>query len=69
MKIYLGGVIQKLINEGYEVLRVDEIKKGMSDEEVIQLSNKEKVVLITFDKDFACSNKEKADIWNYFTQI
>lgn len=45
-------VVQKLKNEGYEVLRVDEIKKGMRDDEIIQLSIKEEGILMTFDKDF-----------------
>lgn len=46
----------ELVNElrklGYDILKVDEIKKGMKDREVIEFSHKEERILITFDKDF-----------------
>jgi|Deesub1362B_J571_1020462.scaffolds.fasta_scaffold00176_49 predicted nuclease of predicted toxin-antitoxin system len=45
-------VINELKDNGYDILRVDELKRGMSDVEVLELATKEERVLITFDKDF-----------------
>ncbi len=45
-------VVNELKHNGYDILRVDELKKGMSDTEVLDIATKEKRVLITFDKDF-----------------
>ncbi len=46
------GVIMELRKLGHDILRVDEVKKGMKDLDVLNLSAKEKRILITFDKDF-----------------
>jgi predicted nuclease of predicted toxin-antitoxin system len=45
-------LVKELRDSGYDILRVDEVKKGMKDNEVLDLSFKEKRGLITFDKDF-----------------
>lgn len=45
-------VVINLRKAGYNLIRIDEIKKGLSDDEVIKLTNKENGILITFDKDF-----------------
>jgi len=45
-------LVKELKNLGYDILRVDEVKKGMKDYEVLDLSFKEERILITFDKDF-----------------
>jgi len=45
-------LVNELKNSGYDILRVDEVKKGMKDHEVLDLSFKEKRILITFDRDF-----------------
>ena len=44
--------IQSLRSLGYDVVSVWEINPGISDEQVIQLSIREKRIIITFDKDF-----------------
>jgi len=56
-------LVKELRNSGYDILRVDEVKKGMKDREVLDLSIKESRILITFDKDFgelAIKEKRKA---------
>ncbi len=45
-------LVNELRESGYDILKVDEIKKGMRDQEIIEFSLKEKRILITFDKDF-----------------
>jgi len=45
-------VITQLKEKGYDLIRVDDVKKGMSDSAVLTLSIKENKILITFDKDF-----------------
>jgi len=45
-------LVNELKNSGYDILRVDEVKKGMKDREVLEFSFKEKRILITFDRDF-----------------
>ena len=47
-----AALVNDLKRLGYDILRVDEIRKGMDDREVLELSFKEKRILITFDKDF-----------------
>ena len=44
--------IQTLRSSGYDVLSIWEINPGMSDEQVVQFSIREKRIIITFDKDF-----------------
>ena len=44
--------IQFLRRLGYDVVSVWEVNPGISDEQVVQLSIKEKRIIITFDKDF-----------------
>jgi len=45
-------VVKELRKLGYDIIRIDEIKKGMKDEEVIEVSLKEGRIIITFNKDF-----------------
>jgi predicted nuclease of predicted toxin-antitoxin system len=45
-------LVKELKNSGYDILRIDEFKKGMEDRDVLDLSFKEDRILITFDKDF-----------------
>lgn len=45
-------VVKELRNKGYEIMRVDEVQKGMNDAEVLKLSFEQDRILITFDKDF-----------------
>ncbi len=44
--------IRSLRSSGYDVVSVWEVKPGISDEQVVQLSIREKRIIITFDKDF-----------------
>lgn len=44
--------VTTLKQKGYDVLRIDEVKKGMNDKEVINLAKIEDRILLTFDKDF-----------------
>ncbi len=44
--------IQTLRSSGYDVLSIWEVNPGMSDEQVVQFSIREKRIIITFDKDF-----------------
>ncbi len=44
--------IQSLRSLGYDVVSVWEVNPGMNDEQVVQLSIREKRIIITFDKDF-----------------
>ncbi len=45
-------VVEDLKGQGYDVLRVDEIKPGLKDPDVIDIAIKESRILVTFDKDF-----------------
>ncbi len=45
-------LIEELKNSGYDILRVDNFKKGLKDQNVLELAFKERRILITFDKDF-----------------
>lgn len=45
-------VIKQLKEKGYDVMRVDDVQKGMNDNSVLKLSIQENRILITFDKDF-----------------
>ena len=47
------SVTKGLATLGYDIVRADEIKKGMTDSEILDISLAEGRVLITFDKDFA----------------
>jgi predicted nuclease of predicted toxin-antitoxin system len=44
--------VSELKKAGYDILRIDEIRKGLKDYEVVEISFKERRILITFDKDF-----------------
>ncbi len=57
MKLIADENIDKIIvdflrREKKEVLYIAEFKKGISDEEIIKIANREKSVLLTCDKDF-----------------
>lgn len=45
-------VLEKLRNEGYEVLAVSELEPGLSDEDVTHMATNNKAIFITADKDF-----------------
>lgn len=45
-------VVKQLRKEGYNVISVTEEFAGSSDEKILELSSRNKWVLITFDKDF-----------------
>jgi len=44
--------VERLRNEGYEVIFLDEYAAGISDEEILELAVKQDAVVITNDKDF-----------------
>ena len=44
--------INSLRRLGYDVVSVWEVNPGISDEQVVQLSIREKRIIVTFDKDF-----------------
>ncbi len=45
-------VVKQLRKEGYKVISVTEEFAGLSDEKILELSSRNKWVIITFDKDF-----------------
>ncbi len=45
-------VVKQLRKEGYNVISVTEEFAGSSDEKILELSSRNKWVIITFDKDF-----------------
>jgi len=45
-------VVKRLREDGLDIISVADIQIGMDDEEIAKLSEKEKAILITFDKDF-----------------
>jgi predicted nuclease of predicted toxin-antitoxin system len=45
-------IVDRLRQEGYEVLYVVEMEPGISDEEVLSLANRNESILLTADKDF-----------------
>jgi predicted nuclease of predicted toxin-antitoxin system len=46
------SVVQRLRNDGHEVLYVAEMDPGISDEEVLTAANEKQALLLTADKDF-----------------
>jgi len=46
------GLVLKLREEGFDVVYVQEVSPGISDEEVLNKAFQEKRILITEDKDF-----------------
>ncbi len=47
-----GAIVARLRQDGHEVAYVVEMKRGISDEEVLHDANQKKALLITADKDF-----------------
>lgn len=45
--------LYKMLQEKYDVKRVQEIRRGLSDREVLRIARREGRVLVTLDKDFA----------------
>ena len=45
-------IIDRLRDEGFEVLSIAEDRPGISDDEVLQLASAQNAILITADKDF-----------------
>ncbi|MCE4598610.1 MAG: DUF5615 family PIN-like protein [Desulfurococcales archaeon] len=46
------STIQALRSSGYDVVPVWEVKPGLSDDQIIELSIRDQRIIITFDKDF-----------------
>ena len=44
--------VQVLRNSGFDVVSVQEIRPGLSDEQVVNISISENRLILTFDKDF-----------------
>ena len=56
-------VVKQLRKEGYKVISVLEDFAGSSDEKILELSSRNKWVIITFDKDFGeLIYKEKSNM-------
>lgn len=47
-----GQIVARLRNDGHDVLYAAENIAGTDDDEILQLANKDKRILITRDKDF-----------------
>lgn len=45
-------IVEMLRNWGYDLLWIREYHRGMTDDEIIHLSISQKLVILTFDKDF-----------------
>lgn len=45
-------VIKKLKDKNFDIISISEKKRGLDDEEILSIANKDKRVLITFDTDF-----------------
>ncbi len=45
-------VVERLREDGHEVLYVAEMEPGVSDDEVLELANLEEIPLLTTDRDF-----------------
>ncbi len=55
-------VVKQLRKEGYKIISVLEDFAGSSDEKIMELSSKNKWIIITFDKDFGeLIYKQKTD--------
>lgn len=46
------GIIDELRSNGYEILAIEDLYKGSTDEEVLSFSLKENSLLMTEEKDF-----------------
>jgi len=46
------SVVKRLQKEGFDILSVYDVKRGIPDQEVARISSEEDRILITFDKDF-----------------
>ena len=45
-------VVVRLRVEGHDVVHIAEIARGITDQEILELANREEALLITYDKDF-----------------
>ncbi len=45
-------VVKRLRAEGFDITSIYEVRRGITDEEVAQIADREERILITFDKDF-----------------
>jgi len=45
-------LVETLREAGYDITWIRELRRGMSDDEIISLSNEESRAIMTFDKDF-----------------
>ncbi len=46
------SVVRRLRQDGHSVAYVPELRPGMTDDEVLDLANREAAILLTADKDF-----------------
>jgi len=47
-----GPVVQRLRNDGHQVVYVAELDPGVSDKDILQAANVQNATLLTADKDF-----------------
>jgi len=47
-----GPVVEQLRQDGHKVLYVAEMEPGISDKEILQIANEQRLLLVTADKDF-----------------
>ncbi len=45
-------IIKRLRKDGYSIISISELAPGISDDEVLEIANRESRILITADKDF-----------------
>ena len=45
-------IVDRLRKEGHQVLYIAEMQHGLTDDEILEISNREEILLITTDKDF-----------------
>jgi len=45
--------VELLKKKGVDIVTVSEVSPGLGDEEILDLANKEKRIVITFDRDFS----------------
>jgi predicted nuclease of predicted toxin-antitoxin system len=55
-------VVEKLRARDVDVLYIDEVGKGVSDEEVVEMARDRNLVIVTFDRDFSDAGAENGVI-------
>lgn len=46
-------IIIKILENGFDIKRIDKISPGLSDDDIIEIAQKENRIILTHDKDFA----------------